>query len=128
MLRHGLELVRDAPFSGSAALWPDAEGVVSNLTLLVVGAATDLAELSLERADHDGVFWATAKGLLALPGHEGLIALRMRAHADVDDLAGVRTEWESYERVLAADLWGDASPAAKLVELRRRLLAPKHLA
>jgi LysM domain len=123
VLRPGLELVRDVPLSGSATLWADAEGLVSNLTLLVVSAATDLAERYLDLGDLDGVFWATAKGMIALPGHEELIALRMRAHAQAEDFAGVRTEWESYERVLAADPWGDATPAPKLVELRRRLLA-----
>ena len=29
-----------------------------------------------------------------LPGHEELIALRMRAHAGAGDLSGVRLEWE----------------------------------
>ena len=124
VLRAGLELVRDVPFSGAGVLWADAEGVVSNLLLLVVAAATDLAERYLELGRPDDVFWATAKGLAALPGHEELIAIRMRVHADAGDLAGVRTEWESYERVLAADPWGDASPSPKLVELRRRMLSP----
>lgn len=124
VLRAGLELVRDAPFTGSGVLWADSEGVTSNLLLLVVGAATDLAECYLELGQPDEVFWATAKGLCALPGHEELIALRMRVHAEAGDLAGVRTEWASYERVLAADPWGDAAPSPKLVELRRQLLSP----
>ena len=124
ILRPGLDLVRDVPFNGSAALWADAEGLMSNLLLLVVGAATDLAEHYLALGQYDDVFWATAKGLAALPGHEELIALRMRAHADSGDPAGVRTEWDSYERVLAADPWGDASPSPRLVALRRQILAP----
>lgn len=124
VLRPGLDLVRDTPFSGSGALWADAEGLVSNLLLLVVGAATDLAEHYLSLGRLDDVFWATAKGLAALPGHEELIALRMRAHAEAGDLASVRTEWECYERVLAADPWGDAAPSAKLVALRRQILSP----
>ena len=56
-------------------------------------------------------------------GHEELIALRMRAHACAGDLAGVRHEWECYERTLHADPWGDGEPAPKLVLLRRELLA-----
>jgi hypothetical protein len=123
ILRPGLELVRDVPFNGSAALWADAEGLMSNVLLLIVGAATDLAEHYLTLGRYDDVFWATAKGLAALPGHEELVALRMRAHADSGDPAGVRTEWDSYERVLAADPWGDASPSPRLVALRREIQA-----
>ena len=73
--------------------------------------------------DVDGVFWATGHGLKVLPGHEELIALRMRAHARAGDLSGVRHEWESYERVLDADPWSDGEPAPKLVLLRRQLLS-----
>ena len=40
------------------------------------------------------------------------------------DLAGVRQEWESYERVLVADPWSDGEPAPKLLALRRELLSP----
>jgi hypothetical protein len=123
ILRPGLDLVRDVPFNGSAALWADAEGLMSNLLLLVVGAATDLAEHYLALGRYDDVFWATAKGLASLPGHEELIALRMQAHAESGDPAGVRTEWDSYERVLAADPWGDASPSPMLVALRRQIQA-----
>ena len=53
----------------------------------------------------------------------GLIALRMRAHAQQGDLSGVRVEWEAYERVLNADPWSDGEPAEKLVALRRELLS-----
>jgi nucleoid-associated protein YgaU len=123
ILRPGLDLVRDVPFNGSSALWADAEGLMSNLLLLVVGAATDLAEHYLALGRYDDVFWATAKGLAALPGHEELIGLRMQAHAASGDPAGVRTEWDSYERVLAADPWGDASPSPRLVALRREIQA-----
>ena len=59
-----------------------------------------------------------------LPGHEELIGLRMQAHARAGDHAGVRQEWESYERVINADPWSDGEPAPKLVDVRRRLLDP----
>jgi hypothetical protein len=72
------------------------------------------------------VFWSTGQGLKVLSGHEELIALRMRAHARRGDLAGVRSEWESYERAIAADPWAAAEPAPKLIALRRELLAPSH--
>jgi len=65
--------------------------------------------------------WVLPVGLRVLPGHEGLIALRLRARASTGDLAGVRQEWASYERVLADD-WGGGEPAPELVELRRELL------
>ena len=57
-----------------------------------------------------------------LPGHEELIALRMRAHAARGDLAGVRQEWQSYERALSADSFSAGDPAPKLAALRRELL------
>ena len=87
-------------------------------------AATELANHYLLLGDVDGVFWATGQGLKVLGGHEELISLRMRAHARRGDLAGVRGEWESYERAIAADPWAAAEPAPKLVALRRELMAP----
>jgi len=122
-LRPAVELVRDLPFAGTGYLWPDPEGIASNLVLLATGAATELAGRFLADGDVEGVFWATGQGLRVLPGHEELIALRMRAHACSGDLSGVRLEWESYERVLDSDPWGAGEPAQKLVLLRRELLA-----
>ncbi|MET0323943.1 MAG: hypothetical protein ABW219_01880 [Ilumatobacteraceae bacterium] len=122
-LRPAVELIRDMPFAGTGYLWPDAEGITSNLVLLATSAATELAGHHLSMGDVDGVFWATGQGLKVLPGHEELIALRMRAHARAGDLSGVRLEWESYERVLNADPWSDGEPAPKLVLLRRQLLS-----
>ena len=122
-LRPAVELIRDLPFAGTGYLWPDAEGITSNLVLLATSAATELAGHYLSMGDVDGVFWATGHGLTVLPGHEELIALRMRAHARAGDLSGVRLEWESYERVLNADPWSDGEPAPKLVLLRRELLS-----
>ena len=123
-LRPAVELIRDMPFAGTGYLWPDAEGITSNLVLLATGAATELAGHCLSMGDVDGVFWATGQGLKVLAGHEELIALRMRAHAKAGDLSGVRLEWETYERVLNADPWSDGEPAPKLVTLRRELLSP----
>jgi hypothetical protein len=122
-LRPAVASIRDAPFAGTSYLWPDAEGITSNLVLLAITAATEYAGHALSLGDTDGVFWATGQGLKVLPGHEELIGLRMRAHARAGDLAGVRQEWESYERVLVADAWSDGEPAPKLLALRRELLA-----
>jgi hypothetical protein len=123
-LRPALALVRDIPFAGSGYLWPDTEGVTSELILLVTSAAAVLAGHSLGLGDVAGVFWATGQGLKVLPGHEELISLRMRAYGRTGDLAGVRHEWESYERVLNAEVWSDGEPAPKLVALRKELLTP----
>ena len=122
-LRPAVDLIRDMPFAGTGYLWPDAEGITSNLVLLATGAAAELAGHCLSMGDVDGVFWATGQGLKVLPGHEELIALRMRAHAKAGDLSGVRLEWETYERVLHADPWSDGEPAPKLVRLRHELLS-----
>jgi hypothetical protein len=123
-LRPAVELVRDMPFAGTSYLWPDAEGITSNLVLLAITTTAEFAGHALSLGDTDAVFWATGKGLRVLPGHEELIALRMRAHARAGDLAGARQEWESYERVLVADPWSDGEPAPKLLALRRELLSP----
>jgi hypothetical protein len=124
VLRPAVELIRGMPFEGTSYLWPDAEGLTSSLVLLATSAASELARHHLALGQIDAVFWATGQGLRVLSGHEDLIALRMRAHASKGDLAGVRHEWQSYERVIAADPWSDGEPAPKLVELRQQLLAP----
>ncbi len=124
VLRPGVELLAGLPFAGTNYLWTDAEGITSSLILLAIGAAIELANHYLLLGDVDGVFWATGQGLKVLSGHEELISLRMRAHARRGDLSGVRGEWESYERAIAADPWAAAEPAPKLVALRRELLAP----
>ncbi len=122
-LRPAVAMIRDMPFAGTSYLWPDAEGITSNLVLLAITATTDFAAHALSLGDTDGVFWATGHGLKVLPGHEELIGLRMRAHARSGDLAGVRQEWESYERVVMADPWSDGEPSPKLLDLRHELLS-----
>lgn len=123
VLRPGVALLGGMPFAGTGYLWPDAEGATSSLVLLATSAAIELANHYLALGDVEGVFWASGQGLKVLSGHEELIALRMRAHARRGDLAGVRSEWESYERAIAADPWAASEPAPKLVALRRELLS-----
>jgi hypothetical protein len=122
ILRPGVALIREHPFAGTDYLWPDAEGITSALTLLATSASTELARHHLALGDVDGVFWATGQGLKVLPGHEELIGLRMRAHAQRGDLAGVRQEWDAYERAIVADAWTDGEPSPKLLALRKELL------
>lgn len=123
VLRPGVALVRGLPFEGTGYLWPDAEGTTSELVVLATGAATTLAQHALTEGDVDTVFWATSQGLRVLPGHEELVALRMRAYAVHGDLAGVRMEWELYERTLHSDPWSFGEPSPKLVAIRRQLLS-----
>jgi two-component SAPR family response regulator len=120
-LRRGLELVRDLPFSGTGYLWPDAEGITSQLVITVITAAIMAAELDLQRGRTDGVFWATAQGLKVLSAHEELFALRMKAHALKGDLAGVRFEFDSYQRAIASDSFSITEPSQKLVSLLNKL-------
>jgi LysM domain len=124
VLRAGVEMIHGMPFAGTSYLWPDAEGITSSLVLLATSASAELAGHYLAIGDIDGVFWATGQGLKVLAGHEELIALRMRAHAHRGDLAGVRSEWDTYERAIHADTWAAAEPSPKLVDLRRELLSP----
>jgi len=98
-LRTALGRVRDLPFAGSGYLWPDTEGITSSLVLLVVRATEALARSALDHGDIDEVFWATGRGLSVLRNHEGLVELRMRAHASRGDSSAVTEEWRSYERV-----------------------------
>jgi two-component SAPR family response regulator len=120
-LRRGLELVRDLPFAGTDYLWPDAEGITSQLVMTVITAATMSAELDLNRGKVDGVFWATAQGLKVLGAHEELFALRMKAHALQGDLAGVQFEFDSYTRAINSDSYSFSEPSPKLVSLLKQL-------
>lgn len=122
-LRPAVELVVGPPFEGTTYTWSDAEGIASQYVVLATTVTAELAAHCLSIGDVEGVFAATGRGLQVLPGHEELIGLRMRAHAQAGDLAGVRREWEQYERVIVADPWSDGEPAEQLVELRRELLA-----
>lgn len=122
-LQEALRWIRGNPFESCTYLWPDAEGITSNLVILATGAAIQLAELALERGDVELAFWATEQGLRVLPGHEQLVAIRMRTHHAMGSLAGVRVEWESYERALRADAWSDGEPSPMLAGLRRELLS-----
>jgi hypothetical protein len=125
-LHRGLELVRDLPFAGTGYLWPDAEGITSQLVLNVITAAVMAAELSLQRGDIDGVFWATSHGLKVLGAHEELFSLRMRAHGFRGDFAGVRFEFESYKRAISADSFSMIEPSKKLVDLLGELTNASH--
>ena len=121
-LRGALDWIRSVPFEGTSYLWPDAEGITSALVLRAITLTSALADHCLSVGDVDGVFEATSRGLQVLPAHEEMIAVRMRAYAKVGDRAGIRHEWESYERAITADPWSDGEPSPKMLDLRRELL------
>lgn len=120
-LRSALELVRGAPFIGSGFGWADSEASTSGFTLLVVSTALELAEQSLNNGRLDDVLWATSVGLSVLPGHEELVAIRLRSHAQAGDGAGVRHEWNTYVRSLQGDPW-QTEPSPWMTDLVRGLL------
>ena len=122
VLRLMLGLVRDMPFLGADYLWPDPEGITSNIVHLIVSASQMLAEGDLERGNTKDVFVTTGQGLKVLRGHEGLIGLRMRAYAIEGNASGVRQEWERYEGTIR-DQYGEQDWARlKLRRLRDELL------
>lgn len=120
-LRYGLEFVRGTPFATSSFVWPDNVGMATDAAVLVVRAALLMAEMCQQCGDVAGVYWATGKGLLAIPGHDELVAIRMRTHAELGDMSAARAEWDSYCRLLAADEWSGSSPSPKLVDLWQRM-------
>jgi hypothetical protein len=121
VLMFALEYVRGCPFDGSRYLWRDATGLATDIAMLIVRSSMLCAEMALEVGDVDMVHRSTTKGLCAVPGHEGLVSIRMRQHARHGDRASLATEWESYCRSLMNDDWGDARPSSKMVDLWRSL-------
>lgn len=120
-LRYGLSLVRGTPFSGASYIWSDSTGLATDAVMLVVRAAGMLADMCADAHDPDGVYWATGQGLLAVPGQEDLLAVRLRLHAERRDRVGLATEWRAYLRMLAADPWSDGSPSPAMSRLWEEL-------
>ncbi len=121
-VKMALELVRDLPFAGQDFVWADTEGITSNIVLTIVTGALMLAEHSMNKGDIDGVFWATGQGLKALRGHEALIALRMKAHAQQRNVSGINAEWQAYERLRVAEDHFLDRKENELAKLREALL------
>lgn len=121
VLEFGLGFVRGCPLEGSNYLWRDATGIATDMAMLIVRASMMSAEMALEIGDIESVHRYTAKGLVAVPGHEGLVSMRMRQHALCGDRSSLTAEWESYCRTLSCDDWGDARPSPAMVDLWREL-------
>ena len=122
MLRDALDLVRDLPFAGEDFVWADTEGITSNVVLTVITGALMLSDFYMARADLSGVFWATGQGLKALRGHEALIAIRMKAHAQERNISGINSEWLAYERLRLADDQFLDRESNEIARLRESLL------
>ena len=121
-LREALELVRDLPFAGENFVWADTEGITSNVVLTIISGALLLSDFYMSQQDLSGVFWATGQGLKALRGHEALIAMRMKAHAQERNISGINSEWLVYERLrLAEDQFLDRE-SNEIAKLRDSLL------
>jgi len=121
-LRGALELVRDLPFAGENFIWADTEGITSNVVLTIISGALLLSDFYMSQQDLSGVFWATGQGLKALRGHEALIAMRMKAHAQERNISGINSEWLAYERLrIAEDQFLDRE-SNEIAKLRDSLL------
>jgi len=122
-LRDALDLVRDLPFAGEDYVWADTEGITSNVVLTIITGSLMLSDFYMSKKDLNGVFWATGQGLKALRGHEALIALRMKAHAQDRNISGINSEWLAYERLRIADDHFLDRESNEIAKLRESLLA-----
>jgi hypothetical protein len=86
-----------------------------------VRAAVALAELSILQGDTALLFASTERGLRVLPGHEELVLLRMRGHAQLGNRAAIKMEWEAYARAVEADAWAGGEPSEVLREAAEEL-------
>ena len=120
-LKSALAATGNLPFSGANYVWADAEGITTSHVMKVVKAAVLLGEYAIQNDDTDLLFFATERGLRVLPGHEELVALRMKGHSRVGNRSAIKQEWESYARAVDADSWAGALPSPELEGLAHEL-------
>ena len=120
-LQSALAAAGNLPFSGANYVWADAEGITTSHVMKVVKAAVLLGEFAIQNDDTELLFTSTECGLRVLPGHEELVALRMRGHSRVGNRSAIKQEWESYARAVDADSWADAIPSPNLRALAESL-------
>lgn len=120
-LKSALDSVANLPFWGANYPWADGEGITTSHVMKVVKSAVLLGEYAIENDDIDLLFGATERGLRVLPGHEELVALRMKGHARVGNRSAIKHEWESYARAVEADSWAGAVPSPALRSLAESL-------
>lgn len=121
-LRAAVDLIRGIP---AGYPWLDA-ALGSLLVTAPVTAAAMLAEHQLGRGDVDGALDATRQGLVILPTHTGLYALRLRAHALRGDLDSVNAEYRTYIRAEQIDPFWDGDTDGDLQDLHTRLIRESH--
>jgi hypothetical protein len=80
-LHEAVSRVRGLPFEGANYDWADAEGLTSHIVLKIMNACAELAKHYLAMSDAEGVYFATSRGLRALPGNQEMLELRLRAQS-----------------------------------------------
>ncbi|MEY5152578.1 MAG: hypothetical protein RLZZ551_1127 [Actinomycetota bacterium] len=120
-LEESLSFVRDLPFAGMNYAWADAEGITTSHVITTVQAAVLLGEYAISVNDTETLFYVTEKGLRVLPGHEELVALRMKGHSKVGNRSAIKLEWEAYARAVEADAWAGGAPSSQLEDLAKSL-------
>jgi DNA-binding SARP family transcriptional activator len=124
-LADALGMVRGMPFEGAGAgyEWAHTEGLLARIEAIAADAALLLAEWHLDRRDTAKAMWAASQGLLASPGDERLFRIRMRAHDQAGNPAGVESVMTELCRVVEAlEPFDDLHPetVALYDELSRR--------
>jgi len=120
-LEESLSFVRDLPFAGMNYAWADAEGITTSHVITTLQAAVLLGEYAISVNDTETLFYVTEKGLRVLPGHEELVALRMKGHSKSGNRSAIKLEWEAYARAVEADAWAGGAPSSYLEELAKSL-------
>ena len=95
LLKAALALVTGTPFGQRRERsfeWAADSGYQMEIALAIADAAERLGEIMLQGEDPDAALAATTQGMLAIPDHEGLIRLRLRAHTAKGDPHAARLE------------------------------------
>jgi hypothetical protein len=119
-----LAAVRGTSFEGAGGgyEWAHTEGLLARIEAIAADAALLLAEWHLDRRNTAKTLWAAGQGLLASPGDERLFRIRMRAHDQAGNPAGVESVMDELCRVVEAlEPYDDLHPetVALYEELRR---------
>jgi DNA-binding SARP family transcriptional activator len=103
-LAEALDSVRGMPFEGAGGgyEWAHTEGLLARIEAITADAALLLAEWQLDRRETAKAMSSAAQGLLASPGDERLFRIRMRAHDQAGNPAGVESVMDELCRVVEA--------------------------
>jgi LysM domain len=120
LLKAALALVTGTPFGQRRERsfeWAADCGYQMEIALAVADASERLGEITLQGEDPEATLLATSQGMLAIPDHEGLIRLRLRAHSAKGDPHAARLEY----RAACERLEGEESLLADLDDSTRAL-------